>query len=74
MVDKGRHFGACTVSDWVLPIVPVLKSDKSSIQICGDFKPTANRVARLDKYPILKTEDLLSSLKGGKTFTKLDLS
>ena len=61
-------------SDWASPIVPVLKSDKSSVCICGDFKPAVNRVACLDKYPIPKIEDMLSSLAGGQTYTKLDLS
>ena len=25
-------------ADWAVPIVPVLKSDKKSIRICGHFK------------------------------------
>ena len=66
-------------SDWVSPmaIVPVLKSDKSSVRICGDFKPTVLcQQSRLfeSKYPIPKIEDMLSSLAGGQTYTKLDLS
>ena len=52
----------------------VLKSDKSSVRICGDFKVTVNPVVKLDKYPIPKIEDLFVHLAGGKTFTKLDLS
>ena len=24
-------------ADWAVPIVPVLKSDKQSVRICGDF-------------------------------------
>ena len=39
-------------SDWASPIVPVLKSDKVNVRICGDFKQTVNGVAKLDKYPI----------------------
>ena len=31
-----------TFSDWAAPIVPVLKADKSSVWICGDFKLTVN--------------------------------
>ena len=27
------------VADWAAPIVPVLKGDKSSVRICGDFRP-----------------------------------
>ena len=61
-------------SDWAAPIVPVLKADKSSVRICGDFSLTVNQVSKLDRYPIPKVEDLLASLAGGKAFTKLDLS
>ena len=60
-------------AEWASPIVPVLKRDKS-IRICGDFKKTVNRVTKLDKYPIPKIEDLMATLAGGKTFTKLDMS
>ena len=61
-------------SEWASPIVPVLKKDKLSVRICGDFKQTVNPVARLDRYPIPKVEDLFSSLGGGKVFSKIDLS
>ena len=42
--------------------------------ICGDFEQTINLVAKLDRYPIPKIEDLFAKLSGGKTFTKLDLN
>ena len=51
-------------SDWAAPIVPVLKADKSSVRICGDFSLTVNQVSKLDRYPIPKIEDLLASLHG----------
>ena len=37
-------------AEWAAPIVPVLKSDKTSVQICGDFKLTVNQVSKLDRY------------------------
>ena len=61
-------------SEWAAPIVVVLKSDKSSIRICGDFKQTVNPVSKLDKYPIPKVEDLFATLAGGRLFSKVDLS
>ena len=61
-------------SDWAAPIVPVLKSDKSSVRICGDFKTTVNLASPLDRYPIPKVDDLFAGLHGGKHFTKLDMS
>ena len=61
-------------SEWAAPIVPVLKSNQTNVRICGDFKQTVNRVAKLDRYPIPKVEDLFSSLAGGKSYSKIDLS
>ena len=60
-------------SDWATPIVPVVKRD-GSVRICGDYKVTVNQVAKLDKYPIPRIEDLFASLSGGQKFSKLDLS
>lgn len=65
---------AVEFSDWAAPIVPVLKSDKTSIRICGDFKVTINKHTKVDRHPIPKIDDLLSALNGGKLFTKLDLT
>ena len=56
------------------PIVPVLKSDKKSLRICGDFKMTVNSASKLDAYPIPRIEDLFARLSGGVCFSKLDLS
>ena len=61
-------------SDWAVPIVPILKPDRKSIRICGDFKLTINQASRLDCYWIPKVGDLLTTLAGGQKFTKLDLS
>ena len=38
---------------------PVEKSD-GSIRICGDYKVTVNREAKLDKYPIPNIDDTAS--------------
>ena len=62
-----------TSSPWAAAIVPVLKQDKS-IRICGDYKLTVNKAAKIDSYPIPKLEDLFSKLGGSTTFTKLDMS
>jgi transposase InsO family protein len=59
-------------SDWAAPIVPVVKSD-GSVRICGDYKLTANQVAKLDTYPLPRIEDIYASLSGGTIFSKLDL-
>ncbi len=57
-------------SEWAAPIVAVLKPDKKSVRICGNFKITVNLVSKLDQYPIPRTEDIFALLKRVKTFTK----
>ena len=54
--------------------MPVLKSDRTSVRICGDFKLTVNQASKLDRYPTPRIEDLFARLSGGKVFSKLDLS
>ncbi len=60
-------------SEWATPLVARMKADKKSIRLCGDFKVTVNPVAKLDRYPVPKVEDLFATLKRGRLFTKLDL-
>ena len=60
-------------SDWAAPIVPVMKGN-GRVRICGDYKVTINRAAKLENYPIPRIEELFASLAGGKAFSKLDLS
>lgn len=61
-------------AEWAAPIVPILKADKKTVRICGDYKLTVNQACKLDNYPIPRVEELLATLGGGKLFTKLDLS
>ena len=60
-------------SDWTAPIVPVLKKD-GGIRICGDYKLTVNRAAKIDTYPLPRIDDLFAALAGGKAFSELDLA
>ena len=64
------------ISEWAALIVAVLKQDKKSMKICGDFSVTVNPVSELDRYiyPIPKIEDLFARLSKGKHFSKIDLS
>ena len=61
------------MADWATPIVPVVKADRSSLCVCGDFRQTVNPAAKLDRYPIPGVEDLLAGLEKSKSFTKIDL-
>ena len=60
-------------SSWAAPIVPVLKKD-GSVRVCGNFKITANRAVRLDRYPLPQVPDLFATLAGGTVFSKIDLA
>ena len=59
-------------SDWAAPVVPVMKADKT-VRLCGDYKLTVNQVAKLDRYPLPRIEDLYAQLGNGTTYTKLDM-
>ena len=48
-------------SEWPALIVPVDKPD-DSIRICGDYIVTINQAAKPDTYPLIKIEDLFTSL------------
>ena len=73
LVDQGI-LTAVQHAEWAAPIVPIMKADRKSVRICGDFKQTVNRASPLDKYPIPKVDDLFARLAGGQKFTKLDMS
>ena len=60
-------------AEWAVPIGLVVKSDKSSVHICGAFKLTVNKASKLDQYSIPRIEDHFATLNGGKAFTKLDM-
>ena len=64
---------AVEYSDWAAPIVAVIKKDRKSVRICGDFR-TMKPVLKLHRYPIPKIEDMFATLKGGTVYTKLDLN
>ena len=51
-------------SDWAAPVVPVVKSD-GTIRLCGDYKVTINQASKIDKHPLPRIDDLLSSLTDG---------
>ena len=60
-------------SKWATPIVAVPKSN-GRVRLCGDFKSTVNQQLYIPQYPLPKVEDVLASLGGGVSFTKLDLT
>lgn len=59
-------------SEWTMPIVPVIKPDKS-IRLCGDYKVTANKYLEIDRYPIPRVVDLMGIFLRTAIFCTLDL-
>ena len=53
---------------WAAPIVPLPKKN-GKIRICRDFKVTINPVLQIDQYPLLKPDNLFTTLVGGQKFT-----
>ena len=47
---------------WAAPIVPVIKSNKESMRICGDYKLTVNVASKLEQYLIPCVEDLFTTV------------
>ena len=62
-LEKAGVIEPVQFSDWAAPIVPVLKQD-GSMRICGDYKVTVNRAAKVDSFPLPRIDDLFASLHG----------
>ena len=60
-------------AEWATPIVPVMKQN-GTVRICGDYKTAINQSTNTESYPLPRIDGLLSSLAGGKAFTKMDLA
>ena len=59
-------------SEWATPVVPVVKQN-GTVQICDDFKVTANPQLKFDQYPLPLIDDIFASLAGRQKFSKIDL-
>ena len=56
------------------PVVYTPKGEKA-VRVCADLRTTANKVTRLEQYPLPRAEDLFACMdtQGQTKFTKLDL-
>ena len=59
--------------EWAAPIVPVMQT-YNLVRLCGDYKVTVNQAIKAYSYLLPRTEDILASLTGGQSFSKLDLA
>lgn len=58
-------------SDWISPLVPVLKQD-GDIRICIDMR-RANQAIIREKHPLPTMDQLMPRFRNAKIFSKLDL-
>ena len=63
-----------THADWAAPVVAVLKKDRETVRLCGDYKQTVNRAVKLDRYPIPRIEDIFTKMTGCTVFSTLNMS
>ena len=59
-------------SKWAASLVVVPKAD-GKIRICGDYRLTINRAAKVEQYPLPRVEELFAKLSGCTVFSKIDL-
>lgn len=59
-------------SEWATPIVAIPKTN-DRVRICGDYKVTLNQNLIVDKHPVPRINDLISSISGN-IFAKLDMA
>ncbi len=72
-LEEANIISPVKFSEWAAPVVPVIKND-STIHLCGDYKVTVNQAANTEVYPLPRMEEILSTLSGGKVFSKIDLA
>ena len=72
-LEKEGIISPVKFSKWAAPIVPVVKKN-GTVRICGDFKVTVNKALLTESYPLPRVDEVLSTLAGGKYFSKLDMS
>ncbi len=72
-MEEANIISPVKFSEWAAPVVPVIKK-YSTIRLCGDYKVTVNQAANTEVYPLPQMEEILSTLSGGKVFSKIDLA
>ena len=71
-VEKEGILHKVKSSDWVTPIVPVVKPN-GTVRICGNYKVNVNPQLETKEYPLPCIDDIFAKLARGQKFTKIDL-
>lgn len=59
-------------AEMATPLVWVRKRD-GTFRVCGDYRSTVNAVVKKTAYPLPTTAEVFAKLRGGTTFSTLDL-
>ena len=59
------------VSEWCVPIVPVVRPGRKRVRICVDLRKLNKSIVR-EKYPLPTLDDILHKLSKSRVFSRLD--
>ena len=63
-----------TYTSETVPVIVAVPNKDGKLRICGDYKVTINPSMKVVQHPLPKPDNLLTTLSGGKIFSKIDLS
>ncbi|PIO61230.1 hypothetical protein TELCIR_17254 [Teladorsagia circumcincta] len=66
-------FSPVDYSVWAAPIVAIKKAN-GTLRLCADFSTGLNEALMLHQHPLPTSDDVLTKLNGGTTFTQIDLA
>ncbi|XP_018493671.1 uncharacterized protein K02A2.6-like [Galendromus occidentalis] len=75
-MNKMVKAGVLTPVRFAEAAAPVVYAPKANgVRVCADLRTTANKVTKLEQYPLPRAEDLLASMdmRPGTSLTELDL-
>ncbi|XP_059482982.1 uncharacterized protein K02A2.6-like isoform X2 [Neocloeon triangulifer] len=71
-LEKKKVIEKVLFSEWATPVVYVEKGN--GVRLCADYSATVNPACASAEFPVPSIEKLLSSVKKGCFFTKIDLA
>ncbi|XP_065346784.1 uncharacterized protein LOC135944029 [Cloeon dipterum] len=71
-LEKKKVIERVMFSEWATPVVYVEKGE--SVRLCADFSATVNPACASADFPLPSIDQLISGVKPGSHFTKIDLA